>query len=152
MRFLSRDSLLSFSPFFENRENIDTSLALSIFMSILFRHVFMIMRNFYNLTKDCKNGINACWPGWRTLLLLLLFVVSYLLLCLLSFNPMCCTFFAYPLFWANGNLSTGGKIAIAISCLVVFSMLLLVVIHMVHKKGRHDCDFTLLLSPRVCFR
>lgn len=50
---------------------------------------------------------------------------------------------ACPLFWQNGSLSTGGKIGIAISCLVVFSVLLVVVYICCIRRGRHDYDFAL---------
>ncbi|KAF8033115.1 hypothetical protein BT93_D1881 [Corymbia citriodora subsp. variegata] len=50
---------------------------------------------------------------------------------------------ACPLFWEHGGLSTGGKIAIAISCLVVLSVLLLVVYICCIRRGRHDYDFAL---------
>ncbi|XP_030546229.1 receptor-like protein 4 [Rhodamnia argentea] len=50
---------------------------------------------------------------------------------------------ACPLFWENGALSTGGKIGIAISCLVVLSVLLLVVYICCIRRGRHDYDFAL---------
>ncbi|OAY31265.1 receptor-like protein 4 isoform X2 [Manihot esculenta] len=44
------------------------------------------------------------------------------------------------LFWENGHLSTGGKVGIALSCLVVVSLLLLVV-YIYIKRSRNDYDF-----------
>ncbi|KAF2311197.1 hypothetical protein GH714_020084 [Hevea brasiliensis] len=44
------------------------------------------------------------------------------------------------LFWKNGHLSTGGKVAIALSCLLVASVLLLVV-YIYVKRSRNDYDF-----------
>lgn len=46
-----------------------------------------------------------------------------------------------PLLWENGHLSKGGKIAIAISCLVIFLVLLLVIYLCCIWRGRHDYDF-----------
>uniref|UniRef100_A0A5B7B1W6 Malectin-like domain-containing protein n=1 Tax=Davidia involucrata TaxID=16924 RepID=A0A5B7B1W6_DAVIN len=46
-----------------------------------------------------------------------------------------------PLFWENGGLSTGGKIAIGVSCLVIFCMLLLVIYICCIRRGRNDYDF-----------
>lgn len=48
-----------------------------------------------------------------------------------------------PLFWRNGGLSTGGKIAIGISCLVIFCVLLLIVYICCIRRGRNDYDFGL---------
>ncbi|XP_027097003.1 receptor-like protein 4 [Coffea arabica] len=47
-----------------------------------------------------------------------------------------------PLFWGKDGLSTGGKVAIGLSCLFVFCMLLLA-IHMCIKRRRNDYDFGL---------
>ncbi|XP_059655550.1 receptor-like protein 4 [Cornus florida] len=47
-----------------------------------------------------------------------------------------------PLFWRNGGLSNAGKIAIGLSCLVIFCMLLLV-IYLCCRRGRNDYDFGL---------
>lgn len=46
-----------------------------------------------------------------------------------------------PLLWENGHLSKGGKIAIAISCVVIFLVLLLVIYLCCIWRGRHDYDF-----------
>ncbi|TXG56795.1 hypothetical protein EZV62_018108 [Acer yangbiense] len=48
-----------------------------------------------------------------------------------------------PLFWDNGGLSTGGKIAIGISCLVILCALLLVIYMCCIRRGRNDYDFGL---------
>lgn len=48
-----------------------------------------------------------------------------------------------PLFWENGGLSKGGKIAIVISSLVLFSGVLLVVYICCIRQGRNDYDFGL---------
>jgi hypothetical protein len=48
-----------------------------------------------------------------------------------------------PLFWENGSLSTKGKIAIGLSCLVVFCVLLLVIYMFCIRRGRNDYDFGL---------
>lgn len=47
-----------------------------------------------------------------------------------------------PLFWENGGLSTGGKIAIGLSCLVVLCVLLLIYMFCI-RRGRNDYDFGL---------
>lgn len=47
-----------------------------------------------------------------------------------------------PLFWGKDGLSTGGKVAIGLSCLFVFCVLLLV-IHICIKRRRNDYDFGL---------
>ncbi|KDP29365.1 hypothetical protein JCGZ_18286 [Jatropha curcas] len=43
-------------------------------------------------------------------------------------------------FWENGHLSTGGKVGIALSCIVVVSVLLLV-IYIYIRRSRNDYDF-----------
>lgn len=48
-----------------------------------------------------------------------------------------------PLFWENGGLSKGGKIAIGISSVVLFSAVLLLVYICCIRRGRHDYDFGL---------
>ncbi|KAL9420425.1 hypothetical protein AB3S75_038073 [Citrus x aurantiifolia] len=48
-----------------------------------------------------------------------------------------------PLFWENGGLSKGGKIAIVILSLVLFSGVLLVVYICCIRQGRNDYDFGL---------
>jgi hypothetical protein len=48
-----------------------------------------------------------------------------------------------PLFWENGGLSTKGKIAIGLSCLLVVCVLLLVIYMLCIRRGRHDYDFAL---------
>ncbi|KAK6931459.1 Malectin-like domain [Dillenia turbinata] len=48
-----------------------------------------------------------------------------------------------PTFWKNGQLSSGGKIAIGLSCAVIFSVLLLVVYIYCIRRGRNDYDFGL---------
>ncbi|CAO2830046.1 unnamed protein product [Amaranthus hypochondriacus] len=45
-----------------------------------------------------------------------------------------------PFLWRNGRLSSGGKIAIGISCVVVFSILLLVTCVCIRRR-RNDYDF-----------
>ncbi|GMH26214.1 hypothetical protein Nepgr_028057 [Nepenthes gracilis] len=47
-----------------------------------------------------------------------------------------------PLFWHNGRLSHRGKIAVGLSCIVVFSMLLLM-IYICIRRRRNDYDFGL---------
>lgn len=47
------------------------------------------------------------------------------------------------LFWENGGLSTRGKIAVGLSCVVVFFVLLLVIYMVFIRKNRHDYDFGL---------
>ncbi|KAL8249715.1 hypothetical protein R6Q59_006583 [Mikania micrantha] len=47
-----------------------------------------------------------------------------------------------PLFWKNGGLSNGGKIAIGISCGVVF-LLVSVIIFICYRRRRNDYDFGL---------
>ncbi|KAF5745293.1 hypothetical protein HS088_TW07G00876 [Tripterygium wilfordii] len=49
---------------------------------------------------------------------------------------------ACPMFWENGKLSVGGKVAIAISCLV-FICLVVLVIYMWIRRRRNDYDFGL---------
>nr|AMM42829.1 LRR-RLK [Vernicia fordii] len=44
------------------------------------------------------------------------------------------------LFWENGHLSTGSKVGIALSCLVIVSVLLLV-IYIYIRRSRNDYDF-----------
>lgn len=46
-----------------------------------------------------------------------------------------------PLFWENGGLSTKGKIAIGISCGVVFCLMLLVLYIIYVRRRRNDYDF-----------
>lgn len=48
-----------------------------------------------------------------------------------------------PLFWENGSLSTKGKIAIGLSSLVFFCVLLLVIYMFCIRRGRNDYDFGL---------
>ncbi|OWM75800.1 hypothetical protein CDL15_Pgr009444 [Punica granatum] len=48
-----------------------------------------------------------------------------------------------PLFWENGGISSGGKIAIALSCLLGFSVLLLLAYICCIRRRRHDYDFAL---------
>ncbi|KAK4780888.1 hypothetical protein SAY87_016994 [Trapa incisa] len=48
-----------------------------------------------------------------------------------------------PMFWEKGGLSSGGKIAIGLSCLVVFSVLLLLGYICCIRRRRHDYDFAL---------
>ncbi|MED6151332.1 hypothetical protein PIB30_081505 [Stylosanthes scabra] len=47
-----------------------------------------------------------------------------------------------PIFWENGRLSTQGKIAIGLSCLFVFCVVLLLVFVYI-KRRRNDYDFAL---------
>ncbi|KAI3719981.1 hypothetical protein L6452_20888 [Arctium lappa] len=47
-----------------------------------------------------------------------------------------------PLFWKNGGLSNGGKIAVGISCGVVF-LLVLVIVYICIRRRRNDYDFGL---------
>ncbi|KNA14185.1 hypothetical protein SOVF_109870 [Spinacia oleracea] len=47
-----------------------------------------------------------------------------------------------PLFWSNGRLSRGGKIAIGLSCMVIV-MLLLLVTYICIRRKRNDYDFGL---------
>lgn len=46
-----------------------------------------------------------------------------------------------PLFWENGGLSTKGKIAIGISCGVVFCLMLLMLYIIYVRRRRNDYDF-----------
>ncbi|KAF3431795.1 hypothetical protein FNV43_RR26531 [Rhamnella rubrinervis] len=46
-----------------------------------------------------------------------------------------------PLFWEHGGLSKKGKVAIGLSSLFVFCLLLLVVYFFCIRRGRHDYDF-----------
>ncbi|KAL1198421.1 Receptor-like protein 4 [Cardamine amara subsp. amara] len=46
-----------------------------------------------------------------------------------------------PLLWENGHLSKGGKLAIAVSCVVVFVLVLLAIYLCCIWRGRHDYDF-----------
>lgn len=46
-----------------------------------------------------------------------------------------------PLLWENGHLSKGGKIAIAVSCVVVLVLVLLFIYLCCIWRGRHDYDF-----------
>ncbi|XP_028087918.1 receptor-like protein 4 [Camellia sinensis] len=48
-----------------------------------------------------------------------------------------------PLFWRRYSLSTGGKIAIGISAVVMFCILLLVIYMCCIRRGHHDYDFAL---------
>lgn len=48
-----------------------------------------------------------------------------------------------PLFWENGGLSQKGKIAIGLSSLVVFLLLLVVIYIFYIRRGRNDYDFGL---------
>ncbi|XP_077253215.1 di-glucose binding protein with Leucine-rich repeat domain-containing protein [Tasmannia lanceolata] len=50
---------------------------------------------------------------------------------------------ACPFFWGKGGLSTGGKIAIGLSCVVILSVLLLVIYIFCIRRGRNDYDFGL---------
>ncbi|MED6110892.1 hypothetical protein PIB30_047184 [Stylosanthes scabra] len=47
-----------------------------------------------------------------------------------------------PIFWENGRLSTQGKLAIALSCLFVFCVVLLLVFVYIRRR-RNDYDFAL---------
>ncbi|KAK9276328.1 hypothetical protein L1049_005860 [Liquidambar formosana] len=58
-------------------------------------------------------------------------------LCGLAPLPEC------PLFWENGSLSRGGKIAIGLSSLFVFSVVVLVIYIFCIRRGRNDYDFGL---------
>lgn len=62
-----------------------------------------------------------------------------------------------PFLWSNGRLSSGGKIAIGITCLVVVCVVLLVIYICVRRK-RNDYDFGLphelmckLIFFYICF-
>nr|AFK44650.1 unknown [Lotus japonicus] len=46
------------------------------------------------------------------------------------------------MFWENGKLSTGGKIAIGVSCLLVFCVILLLVYIYIRRRN-NDYDFAL---------
>ncbi|XP_022776994.1 putative leucine-rich repeat receptor-like serine/threonine-protein kinase At2g14440 [Durio zibethinus] len=48
-----------------------------------------------------------------------------------------------PLFWENGHLSNGAKIAIGISCFVFVLVLLLVIYIFCIRRGKNDYDFGL---------
>ncbi|XVE91380.1 hypothetical protein REPUB_Repub01dG0004700 [Reevesia pubescens] len=48
-----------------------------------------------------------------------------------------------PLFWENGRLSKGGKIAIGLSCFFFVSVLLLVIYIFCIRRGKNDYDFGL---------
>ncbi|OMO90211.1 hypothetical protein CCACVL1_07467 [Corchorus capsularis] len=48
-----------------------------------------------------------------------------------------------PLFWENGHLSKGGKIAIGLSCFIFVSLLLLVIYIFCIRRGKNDYDFGL---------
>ncbi|MBA0613268.1 hypothetical protein Godav_013738, partial [Gossypium davidsonii] len=48
-----------------------------------------------------------------------------------------------PLFWENGRLSKGGKIAIGLSCFLFVAVLLLVIYLFCIRRGRNDYDFGL---------
>ncbi|XP_057961135.1 receptor-like protein 4 [Malania oleifera] len=48
-----------------------------------------------------------------------------------------------PLLWENGHLSSGGKIAISISCFFILCMLLLVMYICCIRRGNNDYDFGL---------
>ncbi|KAI3452993.1 hypothetical protein Pfo_009656 [Paulownia fortunei] len=48
-----------------------------------------------------------------------------------------------PLFWGKNGLSTGGKIAIGLSCLVIFSALVLGIYYFCIRRQRNDYDFGL---------
>ncbi|KAB2090186.1 hypothetical protein ES319_A03G107700v1 [Gossypium barbadense] len=48
-----------------------------------------------------------------------------------------------PLFWENGRLSKGGKIAIGLSCFLFVAVLLLVIYIFCIRRGRNDYDFGL---------
>ena len=47
-----------------------------------------------------------------------------------------------PLFWENGRLSSRGKIAIGLSCFLVFCLIVLLV-YIYIRKRRNDYDFGL---------
>ncbi|KAK4260879.1 hypothetical protein QN277_003942 [Acacia crassicarpa] len=49
---------------------------------------------------------------------------------------------ACPIFWENGRLSSRGKIAIGLSCLLVFCLIVLLVLIYIRKR-RNDYDFGL---------
>ncbi|KAL0430092.1 UNVERIFIED_CONTAM: Receptor-like protein 4, partial [Sesamum radiatum] len=48
-----------------------------------------------------------------------------------------------PLFWGKHGLSTGGKVGIALSCLVVLSALLFGIYYCIVRRRRNDYDFGL---------
>ncbi|EOY02138.1 Di-glucose binding protein with Leucine-rich repeat domain isoform 1 [Theobroma cacao] len=48
-----------------------------------------------------------------------------------------------PLFWENGHLSRGGKIAIGLSCFIFVFLLLLVIYIFCIRRGKNDYDFGL---------
>ncbi|PIA63532.1 hypothetical protein AQUCO_00201105v1 [Aquilegia coerulea] len=48
-----------------------------------------------------------------------------------------------PLFWGKGGLSTGGKIAIGLSCVILLSVVVLMVYIFCIRKGGNDYDFGL---------
>ncbi|KAG9449570.1 hypothetical protein H6P81_009535 [Aristolochia fimbriata] len=50
---------------------------------------------------------------------------------------------ACPFFWEKGGLSTGGKIAIALACLVIFCIVLVLIYIFCIRRGRNDYDFAL---------
>ena len=94
-----------------------------------------------------------------------IFFVLWLLLYSLSGNKGLCgvpTLPACPFSWEKG-LSTGGKIAIGLACVVVFALILLVIYIFCIKRGGNDYDFGLpqdliceysflvTLFPSICF-
>ncbi|XP_044491147.1 receptor-like protein 4 [Mangifera indica] len=58
-------------------------------------------------------------------------------LCGVSYLPPC------PLFWENGGLSKGVKVAIGLSCLVILCVLLLIAYTCYIRRRRNDYDFGL---------
>ncbi|KAK1322532.1 putative LRR receptor-like serine/threonine-protein kinase [Acorus calamus] len=50
---------------------------------------------------------------------------------------------ACPFFWENKSISTGGKVAIGLSCVVVLVLLVLMVYICCIRRGRNDYDFAL---------
>ncbi|KAF8389795.1 hypothetical protein HHK36_024314 [Tetracentron sinense] len=58
-------------------------------------------------------------------------------LCGVPSLPVC------PLFWGKDGLSTGGKIAIGLSCLIILCVLLVVIYIFCIRRGSNDYDFGL---------
>ncbi|KAK1298808.1 putative LRR receptor-like serine/threonine-protein kinase [Acorus calamus] len=50
---------------------------------------------------------------------------------------------ACPFFWENKSISTGGKVAIGLSCVVVLILVVLMVYICCIRRGRNDYDFAL---------
>lgn len=71
------------------------------------------------------------------------FLSSY---CSLSGNKGLCgvpSLPACPLLWENGGLSSGGKIAIGLLCLLAFALLMLLLYICCVRRRKHDYDFAL---------